>query len=141
MMIASILLVLSMAEHQQHHWLHTTPQQQSDREIVLADALLFNVTYDYAKMQEFIARHHRDIKRPEVEAWNKPIKAWQWEREVEWRRDCWAELRDALDYNRDEPRVYVRLASLYRLRNLIGNEAFYAGAMPNPTPIYKVLPR
>lgn len=141
MELAFILLSLVVAEH--HAWQESTPFRDTDREIVLVDATLFRVRRDYAEHMAFVAKDHKQRFRLEVEGNNRPFVAWKWSEECDWRERCWRELADSLDdgdYERWCNRPTYRIHALYRLRDLLGHEAFYAGQMPSPTPQYKFLP-
>jgi hypothetical protein len=84
------------------------------------------------------AQRQRDEMRGQVFTWNNPAKAWQWEQEADWRIACWDALWDALNQGNQ---VHWRINRLYRLRELLGDEAFYRGRMPNPTPTYRIIPK
>ncbi len=66
---------------------------------------------------------------------NSPEVVMQWEEDCKYRRVCWDLLDDV---------VYCtflieakKLRSLGRLRELLGDDDYFAGRMPNPTPYYK----
>ncbi len=136
-MFAFMLFVASVASNDYRLWAENTPQQGTDREIVLVDVRLFRITYEQAYYGLRWCRDHQCEFREQVKTWNKPLIAWQWSDECHWRERCWLELCDAMDPKRS---TYNRVSDLYRLRDLLGREAFYAGVMPSPTPNYKFLP-
>lgn len=149
-MIPLVLLAASVAQAEYRVWVETTPLRDSDREIVLADARLFGVTRDEAKRYAAQAAKARQARQAEMETWNAPYVAKQWERECLWREDCWQLLATALGAKPSvewESRWWWlgdkhtrRIHALYELRDAIGFANFYAGSMPSPIPQYKFNP-
>jgi len=139
-----------------------TPIVNSDRLVVAAHARLFGVRdADEAWRMWNHAWKQQLALNSQVATWNKPAVYAEWSKEVDQRMEAWWLLGQALTrpYLNTYPvtdcdddgtlRVrYVtqawtnwdRVEALYRLRDLIGREAFYAGVMPRPTPNYKLLP-
>ena len=111
----------------------------------------FRIDGRAARACRTLARAHPSVMREEVKAWNPKETVWAWEAECEWRRACWDELDTALNCRPGS--VYVngvlitpeqtdtyRLQALAKLRTLIGDEAFFAGQMPDPIPRYRTGP-
>lgn len=81
------------------------------------------------------SRHANDLREVVCGGWNNdPAACQEWEAECAWRARCWYYLDDVLycDYPPER-----KLRSLDQLRRLIGDEAYFTGQMPDPTPRYK----
>jgi len=132
-----VVFVLLGLFGQQYHWLMTTPLQGSKNRTVLVEAYQFGVDYHVAKqLRDDAVNHTRDDGMfHRVWLWNGKRAAYQWRDEVEWRSKCWECLCDALDC---EYYFFYRLHALERLYDLLGDEAYWAWAMPCPTPQYRV---
>lgn len=138
-MLELVLSLMLVADAERRFVIETTPRIDTDREIVPIDATLFGVDQAYAHRMIEMARQHRSFFCDEVKSWNSPLRHWQWERECDWRSDCWYQLSRSLEPNAGRWESYsYRLDALYRLRDLIGHEAFYAGQMPSPIPQYRL---
>lgn len=72
---------------------------------------------------------------------NQPLETWKWEswceakRDARWCYDCWDWLQ-AAQGGEGRGKDYW-LYSLRRLRQLIGDEAYFAGRMPPPAPLWR----
>ncbi len=117
-------------------FLLTTPIQGGERQCVLADAYKFGVGFQRVRRFYLIASAQPGVMRETVAANNTSDVVAEWEAECTWRRRCWDLLDDAIYM--ENFTVYRRVESLQRLRELIGDEAYFAGRMPNPTPTDRV---
>lgn len=122
------------------------PLPGSDCQILLVDMYRFGLTRDHAYREWDRAYSHKRHMEPEVMSWNSRDTYHQWEAETAWRLKCWRLLIDAMDPNfgRYGWNVFAfatvpqsRLHLLYRLREEIGDENFWEGRMPKPTPTYR----
>jgi hypothetical protein len=86
-----------------------------------------------------LSRDHADKMRKTVEANNLQDVVRRWERECQWRSRAWYLLDDVIHC--PQYTLEKKLQSLKELRDLIGEEAYYAGMMPQPTPSYRGLER
>lgn len=102
--------------------------------VCLADAQRFQVDPQSCRALWKLTTVHPATMRPEVEAWNSPNALYEWEQETHWRERCWNFLDDALFC---DIRLTHKLSSLARLRELLGDEAYFAGWMPAPLPSYR----
>ena len=102
--------------------------------ISLDDVRWFGVSAQAAHANYVLAYHHDEHMRNQVRAWNHPKVAAMWETEVTWRRQCWSYLEDAANPNQSPAWRHERLIGL---RHQLGEEAYYAGRMPDPTPKYR----
>lgn len=115
--------------------IQVTPLSGSDGWVVLADTDRFGGCYQTARLNYMAAAGHRAIRGHEIASWNPPETFGRWERECQWRTDCWHALQAALDvegYSRD-----TRLHYLNTLRFLLGEDAYWQGVMPSPFPAYR----
>lgn len=103
--------------------------------IRIEDVHTFGVGVQQGKALWELADRHGWEMRSEVESWNSVQVVAEWERELAWRRQCWSLLDDVLRLGYDHKE---KLRRLDRLRFLIGDEAYYSGRMPKPTPTYKI---
>lgn len=132
-----LVLMIGMVAHAEHRfWLENTPQMQSDREVVLADAHLFAIDQRAALDWATWIVNHRNRLGDEVRTYNRVERYWDWKAEIDWRFDCWRFLAEAKDASNNDGH---RQHCLYRLRELLGSEAFFAGRMPDPLPQYRVV--
>jgi hypothetical protein len=134
--------------------------QHTTREVIVADVKMFAVRDSreaYYLLQQAIKS--REVARDEVKTYNSRQKYNQWEMETQWRIDCWWCLYNALTKPVNKNKTievcgdvttityiwgwsnYDRILALEQLKSLIGDEAFYAGKMPNPMPTYHYNPR
>ena len=81
-----------------------------------------------------VAWRHAEIGR---EHWNwlqANHRCNSWAREAAWNYSCWCQLSDALTPEFD---LDCRLEALHRLKAMLGREAYYAGEMPDPVPLWR----
>jgi hypothetical protein len=127
---------------------NATPLDRGERVCVLADCYRFGVNAETAERFARLAKDHAEGMRDEVEAWNTPEVFAAWQLETRFRFEVWNTLAGALGGRYrfevcgfaapqwDRSRV-ARLNHLEELRELIGDEAYGAGRLPNPAPRYR----
>lgn len=106
--------------------------------VCLSDARRFPVPPAVARRNWQLSVSHPALVREEVRAWNTPADFGTWENETAWRRACWDHL-DTVLYHRPASLEW-KLRALGRLRELLGDEAYFAGRMPAPIPTYRTAP-
>ncbi len=132
----------------------TSPPEPPPSGIALIDAQKFGVDRLVVWQMTFLARGHSEVMRETVKANNSLDVADRWEAECKYRARCWDLLTIALDddaaksaaflaYPENRPptdfEIYrAKLNALAELRAKIGNEDYYAGVMPPPTPRYRL---
>ncbi len=120
-----------------HLW--NTPLDDSERGVVFSDAFKFGVDGPASRQLFLLASRHSSLMRPAMMQNSQAIIE-QWERECQLRSSAWSLLDDVLycqcSWYSGNCLAY-RVDKLNQLRLLIGDEAFYAGEMPDPTPHYK----
>lgn len=102
--------------------------------VCLSDAKRFAVHPHEAHFGWDLAVRHPQLRRQEVETWNRPDVASQWEAECDWRRAVWDKLDDLFWCKIPTDH---KLRSLGRLRQLLGDDAYFAGRVPPPIPTYR----
>lgn len=151
-MIAVVLTMCLAAEWEFRETLMQTPIAGTSRELVAADVRRFRVlSAAEASRNMLVAQNHEAHFDGEVQTYNTAGRYRQWKEECWWRQQCWRELAVALDdthqhtpwyRGRSAPeRIAYRVEALAALRRLLGEEAFWAGHMPAPTPSYRGLER
>lgn len=151
-MIAVVLTLCLAAEWEYREALMQTPIAGTSRELVAADVRRFRVLSSAEAARNLrVAQSHENYFDGEVQTYNTPARYRQWREECWWRQQCWRELAVALDdtyqhtpwyRGRSVPeRIAYRVEALEALRRLLGEEAFWAGYMPSPTPSYRGLER
>lgn len=103
-------------------------------DVRLEDAQAFHVLPVVARFNYHGTWTHRDQMRPVIVTNNPPHMVALWEADIAWRLRCWDKLDDVL-YCSFPTRK--KLESLTELRRLLGDEAYFGGQMPSPTPAYK----
>lgn len=108
----------------------TCPPAKLD-DVYLDDVLRFGVCYGIATCNLKCCERHTSNIVGEFPDWQR----WAWEFRQEQARYAWYSLQTALDER--EPKR-LRLESLQRLRQTIGEQAYDAGRMIPPVPNYGV---
>lgn len=105
-------------------------------DVCITDANWFPANYEACLSLRMMAYRHSETMKGEVFGWNCLEVFEQWQEECKWRLSCWDALEDAKN-----PAIRVnddwRLGRLASLKGLIGDEAYYAGRMPDPLPTYR----
>lgn len=113
-----------------------TPTPEEMQGIRLTDGLDFGVSFEAVRQLWYMTSRNADSMRATVTANNHPEDVYRWEEEVRWRSRCWYLLDDVINCpNLTRER---KLQSLAELKRLIGDEDYYAGRMPGPTPKYRI---
>ncbi len=120
-----------------HLW--NTPLEGSKRGVVFSDAFKFGVNGPMSRQIWMLSSQHHTVMRSAM-LQNSQAVIDQWERECNLRSSAWSLLDDVLYCQAtwyDGNCLHYRLDKLNQLRLMIGDKAFYAGEMPDPTPHYK----
>lgn len=104
----------------------------------LEDAHWFGVSREQSRLFWNIATRHKEQMRPVIAGgWNNnPDVVAAWEADCDWRSRVYFYLDDVLFC--EHLGLRARLRSLDMVRQLIGDEAYYTGRLPAPTPAYKI---
>ena len=106
--------------------------------VQLEDAKSFKLEANECRKRFEAARSHAtDQMRWKIWANNDAATAALWEAECAWRAKCWDLLDDVLFCTYPPGK---KLHSLIRLREMIGDDDYFAGRMPCPTPTYRTKP-
>lgn len=105
-------------------------------EVKLSDAKSFKETAETVRNKYWIALNHATDERRQV-IWqnNGPEVSELWEEDCKFRFKAWDLLDDAIHCTHYADGK--RIDSLRRLREMIGDDDYYAGRMPAPVPAYR----
>ncbi len=109
-------------------------------DVSLEDTRTFGVSPEAARAIWILAsRHERAFEATIDNPWvNEPETVTAWRSECRWRASVWYAVDDVMYHEKTDA---GRLRALGRLKELIGESAYYAGQLPNPTPTYRGLTR
>ncbi len=103
--------------------------------VQLDDAKTFNVSRERVRANYHEARYHvTDSMRFTIWQNNGPNESARWEVECAYRLKAWDLLDDVIYCSYSDGK---KLDSLCRLRELIGDDDYFAGRMPAPIPMYR----
>ena len=105
----------------------------------LADAYEFGVSPREVRAMYELAFHHPWGRQAEVRAWNLPAVAERWELECDWRRQVWDRLDDVV--NCPGLPLDRKVWALRRVRELLGDDAYFGRRLPAPIPTYRTGPQ
>ncbi len=129
MLTALLFTLIPTTMHLYSEWRMVTPWRDTDREVVLADGRLFPF------MSVLEASRNKELIRKEITQRSEYIvSVYGWLVHSAWEAECWRRWSAWHYYGEwvstkatDEYRIWC----LYRLRDTIGREAFYAGQLPD----------
>lgn len=130
-----ILIMLAVA--------HQPPDLTADARyplVRIADAREFGMTHEAAWSMLDISRQHQRHYAPYLMTYFLPCEYRRWEREANRHEEVWSQLCLVLSdedhwfqFEIADPREW-RLMQLNELRKMLGDEAYAARRMPEPTP-------
>ncbi len=114
--------------------LWNTPLQDGERMVVLSDAMRFGIEPTQARQLWLLSSTHSEKMRPLMQCNHSAIIA-RWEEECKFRARAWFLIDDVMYHYKD---LHAKLVSLEALRVLLGDDAFFRGEIPAPTPQYRM---
>lgn len=112
--------------------------------VLVSDGLEFPVDAHSANATRIAARDHMSNLDWYMQTWYYPKSYRLWRQEAEWAHDCWDQLdnyyrarQDSLCDGRGQYCARDRkMFALMKLKELLGDEAYNARAMPTPIPTW-----
>lgn len=114
----------------------------------------FGVSAEQAEYMLKIASQHASVMAPSVYGANSASTVEQWRAECAWREDCWRKMLAVVSPQAQYSRAWclypeydrkpfaseycrAKMQTLRELRDVLGDELYNAGRMPDPTPKYR----